>query len=52
MTEGKGIGVVAAGHRVTARTAAEILRAGGNAADAAIAALAMSFVAEPSSLRR
>ncbi|MGI9483567.1 MAG: gamma-glutamyltransferase [Hyphomicrobiales bacterium] len=47
MTEGKGIGVVAAGHRVTAGTAAEILRAGGNAADAAIAAIAMSFVAEP-----
>jgi gamma-glutamyltranspeptidase/glutathione hydrolase len=40
-------GVVAAGHPVTAETGAEILRAGGNAVDAALAAMAASFSAEP-----
>jgi len=40
-------GVVAAGHPVTAETGAEILRAGGNAVDAALAAMFTSFVAEP-----
>ncbi len=39
-------GVVAAGHRLTAAAAAEILEDGGNAFDAALAALCMSFVAE------
>ena len=39
-------GVVAAGHRLTAEAAAEILQDGGNAFDAALAALCMSFVAE------
>ena len=39
--------VVAAGHALTVATAEEVLRAGGNAYDAAIAALATSFVAEP-----
>ncbi len=40
-------GVVAAGHPVTARAGAEVLRAGGNAVDAAVAAVLMSWVAEP-----
>ena len=40
-------GVVAAGHALTATAAEDVLRAGGNAYDALIAALATSFVAEP-----
>jgi len=40
-------GIVAAGHPVTAEAGAEILRAGGNAVDAALAAMLTSFVAEP-----
>ena len=40
-------GVVAAGHALTAAAAEDVLRAGGNAYDALIAALATSFVAEP-----
>jgi gamma-glutamyltranspeptidase/glutathione hydrolase len=39
-------GVVAAGHRLTADAAAEILEEGGNAYDAAVAGMAMAFVAE------
>ena len=39
--------VVAAGHTLTTAAAEEVLRAGGNAYDAVIAALATSFVAEP-----
>ncbi len=40
-------GVIAAGHELTAQTGAEILRAGGNAFDAALAALATACVVEP-----
>ncbi|MCW8908601.1 MAG: gamma-glutamyltransferase [Sedimenticola sp.] len=40
-------GIVAAGHDVTAGAAIEVLRAGGNAFDAALAALFASCVAEP-----
>ena len=39
--------IVAAGHALTATAAEDVLRAGGNAYDALIAALATSFVAEP-----
>lgn len=45
MTSGKGI--VASGHVETSRAAAEILRAGGNAYDAVVAALCAACVAEP-----
>jgi gamma-glutamyltranspeptidase/glutathione hydrolase len=40
-------GVVAAGHPLTASAGADVLRAGGNAVDAALAALMTSFMAEP-----
>jgi len=40
-------GVVAAGHPVTARAGADVLRAGGNAVDAALGAVLASWVAEP-----
>ncbi|XSG83054.1 MAG: gamma-glutamyltransferase [Methyloligella sp. ZOD6] len=40
-------GVVAAGHWLTAKAAADILGEGGNAFDAAIAGIAMAAVAEP-----
>jgi gamma-glutamyltranspeptidase/glutathione hydrolase len=39
-------GVVAAGHPLTAEAGADVLREGGNAVDAAVAAVLMSFVAE------
>ncbi|MBE9528616.1 MAG: gamma-glutamyltransferase, partial [Proteobacteria bacterium] len=39
-------GIVAAGHDLTARAGAEILRAGGNAFDAVVAATFASFVTE------
>ncbi|RKT43803.1 gamma-glutamyltransferase family protein [Thiocapsa rosea] len=41
------LGSVAAGHPLTAEAAAEALRAGGNAFDAALAALCAACVAEP-----
>jgi gamma-glutamyltranspeptidase/glutathione hydrolase len=40
-------GVVAAGHPLTAGAGADVLRAGGNAVDAALASLMTAFVAEP-----
>jgi len=40
-------GVVAAGHPLTARAGARALREGGNAVDAAVAAMLASFAAEP-----
>jgi gamma-glutamyltranspeptidase/glutathione hydrolase len=40
-------GVVAAGHTLTADAAAEVLRAGGNAFDAVLAALSVACVVEP-----
>jgi gamma-glutamyltranspeptidase / glutathione hydrolase len=40
-------GVVAAGHPLTAQAGSDVLRAGGNAVDAAIAAMLTSFSAEP-----
>jgi gamma-glutamyltranspeptidase / glutathione hydrolase len=41
------LGVVAAGHPITARTGADVLRQGGNAVDAAIGAMLASFACEP-----
>jgi gamma-glutamyltranspeptidase/glutathione hydrolase len=38
---------ISGGHKLTVQAAEEILKAGGNAIDAAIAAFAMSWVAEP-----
>ena len=40
-------GAVAAGHPLSARAGADALRAGGNAVDAALASVLVSFVAEP-----
>ena len=40
-------GIVAAGHPVTAEAGARVLRAGGNAVDAAVGAMLVSWVAEP-----
>jgi gamma-glutamyltranspeptidase / glutathione hydrolase len=40
------LGAVAAGHPLTAEAGARVLRAGGNAVDAAVAAVLTSFVAE------
>lgn len=45
MTPGRG--VVAAGHPLSAEAGAAVLRAGGNAVDAALAAMLTSFAAEP-----
>jgi len=43
----KAQGIVAAGHELSARAGADILRAGGNAVDAAIAACLASWAVEP-----
>lgn len=47
VVEGTGRGVVAAGHAATAEAARQILDAGGNAFDAAVAAVLAACVAEP-----
>jgi gamma-glutamyltranspeptidase / glutathione hydrolase len=41
------LGVIAAGHPLTARRGAEVLRDGGNAVDAALGAMLASFACEP-----
>src|SRR5205085_10038137 len=41
------IGVVAAGHPVSAQAGAAVLRQGGNAVDAALGAMLASFACEP-----
>jgi gamma-glutamyltranspeptidase/glutathione hydrolase len=41
------LGVIAAGHPVTAQTGADVLRAGGNAVDTALGAMLASFACEP-----
>jgi gamma-glutamyltranspeptidase / glutathione hydrolase len=47
MSDAPEHGVIAAGHPLTAQAGAEVLRAGGNAVDAAVGAMLMSFAAEP-----
>ena len=47
MTARTELGVVAAGHPVSAQAGADALRAGGNAVDAALGAMLASFVCEP-----
>ncbi|MCW3038955.1 MAG: gamma-glutamyltransferase [Solirubrobacterales bacterium] len=42
-----GGGVIAAGHPLSAQAGAQVLRDGGNAVDAAVAAMLTSFTAEP-----
>ena len=41
------LGVIAAGHPLTARVGADVLREGGNAVDAALGAMLTSFACEP-----
>ncbi len=41
------LGVIAAGHPLTARAGADVLRDGGNAVDAALGAMLVSFACEP-----
>jgi gamma-glutamyltranspeptidase/glutathione hydrolase len=41
------LGVIAAGHPLTARAGADVLRGGGNAVDAALGAMLASFACEP-----
>ena len=44
---GRQLGVIAAGHPTTAGAGADVLRAGGNAVDAAVGAMLASFACEP-----
>ena len=46
-TAGRQLGVIAAGHHLTAEAGADVLRAGGNAVDAALGAMLASFACEP-----
>jgi gamma-glutamyltranspeptidase/glutathione hydrolase len=46
MRQGRS-GAIAAGHPLSVKAGAEVLRAGGNAVDGALGALLVSFVAEP-----
>ncbi len=46
-TSSSQLGVIAAGHPLTARRGAEVLRDGGNAVDAALGAMLASFACEP-----
>src|SRR5207248_264246 len=41
------LGVIAAGHEMTAQVGADVLRQHGNAVDAALAAMVASFACEP-----
>ena len=41
------LGVIAAGHPLTAEAGANVMREGGNAVDAAVAAILASLVCEP-----
>jgi len=47
VSAGDELGVVAAGHPLSARAGADVLRDGGNAVDAALAATLASFACEP-----
>ncbi|MBV9465371.1 MAG: gamma-glutamyltransferase, partial [Solirubrobacterales bacterium] len=47
VSAGRQLGVVAAGHPLTARAGADVLREGGNAVDAALGSMLASFVCEP-----
>jgi gamma-glutamyltranspeptidase / glutathione hydrolase len=44
---GQQLGVIAAGHELTARVGSGVLRQGGNAVDAALGAMVASFACEP-----
>lgn len=44
---GQQLGVIAAGHPLTAQSGARVLREGGNAVDAAVGAMLASFACEP-----
>ena len=44
---GLALGVIAAGHPLTARAGADVLREGGNAVDAALGGMVTSFACEP-----
>ena len=46
-SEQQQLGVIAAGHPLTAQVGADVLREGGNAVDAAVAAILASMVCEP-----
>jgi gamma-glutamyltranspeptidase/glutathione hydrolase len=44
---GRQLGVIAAGHELTAQVGSDVLREGGNAVDAAVGAMLASFACEP-----